>query len=311
MNKSRLLLVFVAAAAMSPAVWGEVATPESVSILRWYAINQTAAEFSVGQQPAGAAFDGTDMWIANSQSGNVTKLRAGDGAALGTYEVGGTPSWMTFDGANMWVNNGSGLVKLRASDGHQLGAFDVGPSPQQMAFDGVSIWVVLFGFPQGSVAKVSPANGVVLSTIPVSFPPEGIAFDGTDLWVTGNGTVDKIRPSDGALVASFSPGVILPVPGGLAFDGVNMWLADNTGKVVKVRASDDVVVGTFPLSSFNPIDILFDGRAIWVDGIQGVEKLRISDGAVIGGVPLSLGVKACDGANVWAIDTANNAVRKL
>ena len=81
MNKSRLLLVFVAAAAMSPAVWGEVATPESVSILRWYAINQTAAEFSVGQQPAGAAFDGTDMWIANSQSGNVTKLRAGDGAA--------------------------------------------------------------------------------------------------------------------------------------------------------------------------------------------------------------------------------------
>jgi hypothetical protein len=311
MNKSRLLLVFVAAAAMSPAVWGEVATTESVSILRWYAINQTAAEFSVGQQPAGAAFDGTDMWIANSQSGNVTKLRAGDGAALGTYEVGGTPSWMTFDGANMWVNNGSGLVKLRASDGHQLGAFDVGPSPQQMAFDGVSIWVVLFGFPQGSVAKVSPANGVVLSTIPVSFPPEGIAFDGTDLWVTGNGTVDKIRPSDGALVASFSPGVILPVPGGLAFDGVNMWLADNTGKVVKVRASDDVVVGTFPLSSFNPIDILFDGRAIWVDGIQGVEKLRISDGAVIGGVPLPLGVKACDGANVWAIDTANNAVRKL
>jgi hypothetical protein len=311
MKKSRLLLVLVAVAAMSPAVWGQLATPESVALLRWYPINQTAAEFSVGQQPTGAAFDGTDMWIANSQSGNVTKLRAGDGLALGTYEVGGTPSWITFDGANMWVNNGSGLVKLRASDGHQLGAFDVGPSPQQMAFDGVSIWVVLFGFPQGSVAKVSPANGVVLSTIPVSFPPEGIAFDGTDIWVTGNGTVDKIRPSDGALVASFSPGVILPVPGGLAFDGVNMWLADNTGKVVKVRASDDVVVGTFPLSNFNPIDILFDGRAIWVDGMQGVEKLRLSDGAVISGVPLPLGVKACDGANVWAIDPANNAVRKL
>jgi hypothetical protein len=311
MNKSRLLVVFVAAAAMSPAVWGQLATPESVAILRWYAINQSPAEFTVGQQPAGAAFDGANMWIANYQSGSVTKLRAGDGAALGTFVVGGTPSWMTFDGANMWVNNGSSLVKLRAGDGHQLGAFDAGASPQQMAFDGVSIWVVLFAFPQGSIAKVRPADGVVLGTVPLSFPPEGIAFDGADIWVTGNGTVDKIRPSDGALVASFSPGIILAVPGGLAFDGVNMWLADNAGQVVKVRASDDAVVGTFPLSGFNPIDILFDGRAIWVDGPQGVEKLRITDGAVIGGVPLPLGVKACDGANVWAIDPANNAVRKL
>jgi hypothetical protein len=311
MNKSRLLVVFVAAGAMSPAVWGQYATPESVSILRWYAINQTAAEFSVGQQPAGAAFDGANMWIANSQSGNVTKLRAGDGAALGTFVIGGTPSWMTFDGANMWVNNGSSLVKLRASDGLPLGAFDVGPSPQQMAFDGVSIWVVLFGFPQGSLAKVRPRDGAVLAIVPLPFPPEGIAFDGIDIWVTGNGTVDKIRPSDGSLVASFSPGVILAVPGGLAFDGVNMWLADNTGKVVKVRASDDVVVGTFLLANFNPVDILFDGRAIWVDGVQGVEKLRISDGAVIEGVNLPLGVKACDGANVWAIDPTNNAVRKL
>ena len=137
MNKSKLLAIFVAAGAMSPAVWGQDATPQAVSILRWYAINQTAAEFSVGQQPAGAAFDGANMWIANNQSGSVTKLRAADGAVLGTFEVGGTPSWITFDGANMWVNNGSSLVKLRASDGQQLGSFNVGPSPQQMAFDGV------------------------------------------------------------------------------------------------------------------------------------------------------------------------------
>ncbi len=296
---------------MSPAVWGQVATPESVAILRWYPINQTPAEFSVGQQPAGAAFDGANMWIANSQSGNVTKLRAGDGAAMGTFVVGGAPSWMIFDGANMWVNNGSSLVKLRAGDGQPLGAFNVGPAPQQMAFDGVSIWVVLFGFPQGTLAKVRPRDGAVLGIVPLSFPPKGIAFDGADIWVTGNGTVDKIRPSDGALVASFTPGILLPLAGGLAFDGVNMWLADNAGQVVKVRASDDAVVGVFPLSNFNPADILFDGRAIWVDGPQGVEKLRVIDGAVIGGVNLPLGVKACDGANVWAIDPVNDAVRKL
>ena len=138
MNKSRLLVVIFAAGAMSPAVWGQEATPESVAILRWYPINQNPAEFGVGQGPAGAAFDGANMWISNYQSGTVTKLRAGDGALQGTFIVGGTPSWMTFDGAHMWVNTGSNLIKLRASDGLQLGSFNVGASPQQMAFDGVT-----------------------------------------------------------------------------------------------------------------------------------------------------------------------------
>ncbi len=314
MNNSRLLTIFLAASAMSSGLLAQVAdqvTPEAVAILRWYPVNLAGAEFSVGTQPQGAAFDGANIWVANSQSGNVTKLRAADGAVLGTFPVGGGPGYLTFDGANMWVNNGSSLVKLRASDGHQLGVFPVGPTPEQMAFDGQSIWVLLFGFPQGSVAKVNPANGAVLGTFPLSFVPEGIAFDGIDIWVTGNGTVDKINPSNGAIVASFSPGLLLAVPGGIAFDGVYMWLADNSGQILKVRATDDTIVGTFPTPGFNPAEILFDGSAIWVDGVQGVRKLRLSDGVVIAGANSPLGVKACDGANVWATDAAHNAVRKL
>jgi len=61
--------------------------------------------FSVGSQPLGVAFDGTNIWVANSGSNTVTKLKASSGANLGTFNVtGGTlPVGLAFDGANIWV----------------------------------------------------------------------------------------------------------------------------------------------------------------------------------------------------------------
>jgi len=48
------------------------ANPNQVAILRWYAANQTAA-FPVGSLPMGVAFDGANIWVANSGSGTVSK----------------------------------------------------------------------------------------------------------------------------------------------------------------------------------------------------------------------------------------------
>ena len=51
------------------------------------------------------AFDGTSIWVANGGSDNVTKLRASDGAALGTFLVGSSPDAVAFDGTSIWVAN--------------------------------------------------------------------------------------------------------------------------------------------------------------------------------------------------------------
>jgi DNA-binding beta-propeller fold protein YncE len=37
----------------------------------------------------------------------VTKLRASDGSTLGTFPVGAGPVGVAFDGANIWVANSS------------------------------------------------------------------------------------------------------------------------------------------------------------------------------------------------------------
>jgi DNA-binding beta-propeller fold protein YncE len=50
-------------------------------------------------------FDGANIWVANSGSNNVTKLRASDGTLLGTFATGNSPARIAFDGANIWVAN--------------------------------------------------------------------------------------------------------------------------------------------------------------------------------------------------------------
>jgi hypothetical protein len=61
--------------------------------------------------PFGVAFDEANIWVANSGSGNVTKLRASDGTFVGQFVAGAKPYGVAFDGANIWVtNSGSGTV---------------------------------------------------------------------------------------------------------------------------------------------------------------------------------------------------------
>jgi len=51
-------------------------------------------------------FDGANIWVANQSSNNVTKLRASDGAVLGTFAAGAGARGIAFDGASIWVANG-------------------------------------------------------------------------------------------------------------------------------------------------------------------------------------------------------------
>jgi outer membrane lipoprotein-sorting protein len=50
-------------------------------------------------------FDGADLWTANYNSNNVTRLRASDGIIRGNYPVQSWPKAIAFDGANIWVVN--------------------------------------------------------------------------------------------------------------------------------------------------------------------------------------------------------------
>ena len=47
----------------------------------------------MGPYPVGVAFDGANIWVTNPEYNGVTKLRASDGANLGTFRRGPNAGW--------------------------------------------------------------------------------------------------------------------------------------------------------------------------------------------------------------------------
>src|SRR5262249_37733287 len=94
----------------------------------------------------------------------------------------------------------------------------------------------------------------LIQTFPVGDAPTNLAFDGSNIWVTnlGDGTVTKLRASDGAPQGTF---IIGQSPQSLTFDGENIWVSSLAQhNLTKLRASDGTVVGSFRVT-FNPFGL--------------------------------------------------------
>ena len=178
----------------------------------------------------GMAFDGANVWVTNTDTDNVTKIRASDNAILGNYAVGDGPTGIAFDGTHVWVaNNHSGTVtKLRASDGGFVGTYTVGANPYGVAFDGANIWVANSGSATVSVLRAN--DGSRAHVCSVSAGPIWLAFDGYHMWVThylSQGFITRLTSTSGL---DCGPSPTFPTgsyPLGIAFDGANMWVADS------------------------------------------------------------------------------------
>ncbi len=150
--------------------------------------------FGVGRDPAGMAFDGTNMWVANATDNTVTELSP-NGTTIGTFDVGSDPQGIAFDGANMWVANATdNTVTELSPNGSTIGTFSVGNGPDGIAFDGTSMWVANAN--ANTVTELSP-NGSTIGTFSVGSDPDGIASDGTNMWVANanDATVTELFPA--------------------------------------------------------------------------------------------------------------------
>src|SRR5512138_2027704 len=98
-------------------------------------------------------------------------------------------------------------------------------------------------------------------------------------------------------------------------DRANLWVAvrnadlrDLGGKVIKLRSSDGVNLGTFAMNWW-PTGLTFDGTNIWV--AKGyVVKLRASDGINLDTFAVYATALAFDGKNMWMAGPNSNIVTK-
>src|SRR5262249_800385 len=125
-------------------------------------------------------FDGTNLWVAETDANTVTQVRATDGAILNTYGVPAGPVALAYDGVNVWVASkiAGSVTALRAADGSGVTTFNV-DSPTALVGDrfamGVGTSLGLF--------HMNPSDGQIITDnrfIRVS----ALGYDGSGVWAT-------------------------------------------------------------------------------------------------------------------------------
>ena len=160
--------------------------------------------------------------------------------------------------------------------------YKVGRRPFATVVEGNDVWVS--NTEDGTVTKLRASDGVTLGTFRTGALTTGMAFDGANIWVanTGDGTATKLRASDGSAMGTFPVGAW---PQGVIYADGAIWVTNSGGaSVTKLRPVDGVSLGTFASGPF-PTDIAFDGTSIWVTNNSptgSVTKLRASDGVILG-----------------------------
>src|SRR4051794_26386353 len=296
-----------------------------IALLKWYEDPGRAATLPTsGNNPFGLAFDGTNVWIANSGSDSVSKMNPATGTMTETaLPAGSLPLEVAFDGTNMWVtDNGTGKVsKIVASTGVKVGDFNTSlipdvaiSAPIGVAFDGTNVWVANDG--KGTVSKINPATGAIISEFavstgsnavdPTASEPTGVAFDGVDIWVTNNatGTVSKVDRATGTFTEFLTTVGPQSDPWGVAFDGTNIWVANgHTNDVSKIDPSTGAILTRVATGGTVASELAFDGANIWVSNgtSSNVSKIYAEGAVLVATVLTGLDPQglAFDGRNMW------------
>jgi YVTN family beta-propeller protein len=193
----------------------------------------TVAASNLGLFPFGIAFDGTNLWTANT-SGTVSIITP---AVITPYPPGNVTTITGFS------------------------------QPYGVLYDGAHIWVTDFG--AGTLLQLSP-TGAILQTVTVGTHPQFPAFDGTNIWVpnTGSNSITVVQASSGAIVATINTDANnkLNTPTAAAFDGERILVTNQTANTVTLfKAADLSFIANVSVGSGDPYGVCSDGINFWVN----------------------------------------------
>ena len=297
-------------------------TNDQLAQNRWDQDLARPATVPVGVSPQGVAFDGSNIWVVNSGSNNVSRIDPATGSSIGSpipLGVGVSPREIAFDGTTVWVTcfNTDSVVRIDPITGAVEGSpISVGDGPIGIDFDGTNIWVA--NFSSNNVTRINAATGIVVgSPIAVANGPRSMAFDGANMWVTSfnSNTITRISAATGTVVGS--PITVGNAPIGPAFDGTTMWVPTlGSDSVSRVDATTGIVIGSPVVVADNPLAAAFDGTTIWVASNAGAALTRFdaATGAIVG-TPIAVENSpqdiAFDGTNMWVTRGSANSVTKI
>lgn len=293
---------------------------------QWWTPGDTAVlrAVSIGTTPRDIMFDGQDLWVANSVSDSVSRVRASDGRVMQTWTGADGAIAVTAAAGKIFIaaNLGPGVpgkiysINPEAPLAGAVTVFetDLGASPLQMTFDGVNLWTANAS---GSISRVNAANALDSSLTGFSSPSD-ILWDGANLWVSdgGDNKLKRVDPSNGSVLENISVG---GSANKLLFDGLNIWVSNFSSQdITIVRATGGLRGSVLATLSGNGLDgpygMAFDGERVLVCNYNNnsVSLFKATDVTPIGN--LSTGANShpeaarSDGVNFWIVRTSLNDI---
>jgi hypothetical protein len=159
--------------------------------------------------PNQVASDGQDLWVANINTNNVSRVQASDGHVLGTW-TGAASAY------SVLVARGRVFVTGQTSPG-RLYTLD----------------------PSAAPAAVTP-----LSTILGGFP-RGVTTDGSFIWTANSSSVSRVDADTGVTTNFTGFGQLY----GILFDGTNLWVSDQTDSMLKKLDSGGAIIQSVPVGA--------------------------------------------------------------
>jgi YVTN family beta-propeller protein len=284
-------------------------------------LNLAVGVTTVGLHPFGVQSDGADLWVANHDSGTVSRVRASDGALLGTW-TGAIGAFQVLVAEGLVFVTGAlspaGKVYVifpNTSPGPVLPLLsDVGDTPIGIAYDGVRVWTANFG----SVSIFNVQTGT-LDTVTTGFiRPYGILYDGSNIWVTDTTAATALKlDSAGNIIQTVPVGLNPRFP---IFDGANIWVPNaGSNSVTVIRASTGQVLATLTANGLSgPVTAAFDGERILVtdSSADRVSLWKAVDLTPLGSSTIStpgfFPYGACsDGLNFWITLSGTTGLKRL
>jgi hypothetical protein len=266
---------------------------------------------TVGNLPRWAASDGADIWVANGDSDDVSRVRANDARFLENWTGASAASGVLAAAGRVFVTGQTSPGRLyMIRPAQPPGAVTtlttaLGDSPAGIAFDGIRVWTANSG--GGSVSIVTPNFAVpwTVTTVAGFSLPAGALYDGANVWITdfSAGTLVKLD-DNAAVLQTVTVGAMPAFP---AFDGTNIWVPNNGSSTVSVvRAASGVVLATLTGNALNgPEFASFDGQRVLVTNPagNGFSLWKAADLSAIGsystGVGTGPGGVCNDGVSFW------------
>jgi hypothetical protein len=189
---------------------------------------------TVGDLPASLTFDGHRCWTANLVGGSVSIVSFSPFSVTNVTTGFGAPYGIIFDGSNIWVTDSQDkTLKKLDSSGHILLSVAAAGEGFPV-FDGTNIWVPNNNNNSVSVIRATGGlSGTVLAVLSGNGldQPVTAAFDGARVLVTNSGSVSLWRASDFSPLGSFGTGTNT-LPHGACCDGVNFWITFSNGSTI-------------------------------------------------------------------------------